>query len=100
MTVNDMYLDQIQDEQARNLWQRQFVKCNYPKPPKTVYDFYGTEITPDEEVWMTDDGLVVMHNLVEYCNDKFDKRVVDVDMAIDTIEDNGGYEYEFNFRFK
>lgn len=96
MTVNDMYLDKIQDEQDRNLWQRQFVKCNYPKPQKTVYDFYGTEITPDEEVWMTDDGLVVIHNLVEYCKDKFDGRVVDLDMAIDMIEDNGGYEYDIN----
>jgi len=97
MTVNDMYLDQIQDEQDKHILKRQqFAEYNTPKRAKTTYDFYGDEVTSDEEVWMTDDGLVVMHNLVEYCNDKFDKRVVDTDMAIDTIEDNGGYAYDIN----
>ena len=91
-----MYLDQIQDEQDRHNaeWQRQFVKCNIPKPPKTVYDFYGTEIAPDDEVWMTDDGLVPMSQLVAYCKDKYDPRICDVDMAIETVEEMGGYFYE------
>ena len=35
-------------------WQRQFVMCNVPKPPKELYDLNGSLITEDE-VWMTDD---------------------------------------------
>lgn len=95
MTVNDMYLDQIQDEQDKHILKRQqFAEYNTPKRAKTTYDFYGDEVTSDEEVWMTDDGLVPMSQLVAYCKDKYDPRICDVDMAIETVEEMGGYFYE------
>ncbi|WP_277601682.1 hypothetical protein [Ligilactobacillus pobuzihii] len=43
---------------------------------------------------MTDDGLVSMSHLVAYCKDKYDPRICDVDMAIETVEEMGGYQYE------
>ncbi|HJE97907.1 MAG TPA: hypothetical protein K8V00_09820 [Ligilactobacillus acidipiscis] len=67
--------------------------CNVPKPPKELHDLNGDLITEDE-VWMTDDGLVPMSQLVAYCKDKYDPRICDVDMAIETVEEMGGYFYE------
>ena len=93
MTVNDLYFDQIQDEQDRHtlVWQRQFAQYN--EPSKELHDLNGDLITEDE-VWMTDDGLVPMSQLVAYCKDKYDARICDVDMAIETVEEMGGYFYE------
>ena len=92
MTIN---LDRLQEQQDRHNseWQRQFVACNVPKPPKELHDLDGDLITEDE-VWMTDDGLVPMSKLVAYCKDKYDPRICDVDMAIETVEEMGGYFYE------
>ncbi len=88
-------LDAIQSQQDTHSfeWRRQFVMCNVPNPPKELHDLNGDLITEDE-VWMTDDGLVPMSQLVAYCKDKYDPRICDVDMAIETLEDNGGYYYE------
>ena len=74
-------------------WQRQFVQYNVPRAPKELHDLNGDLITEDE-VWMTDDGLVPMSQLVAYCKDKYDPRICDVDMAIETVEEMGGYFYE------
>ena len=92
MTIN---LDRLQEQQDTysDEWRRQFVMCNVPKPPKELHDLDGDLITEDE-IWMTDDGLVPMSQLVAYCKDKYDPRICDVDMAIETLEDNGGYYYE------
>lgn len=96
MTVNDMYLDQIQDEQDRHILQRQqFVEYNTPREPHELKDINGDAITEDE-VWMTYDGLVPLSGLVAYCKDAIDERVCDIETAIEVIEDNGGYEYDFN----
>lgn len=88
-------LDAIQSQQDTHSdeWQRQFVRYNVPKPPKELHDLDSDLITEDE-VWMTDDGLVPMSQLIAYCKDKYDPRICDVDMAIETLEDNGGYYYE------
>ena len=94
MTVNDMYLDQIRDEQDRHILQRQqFVEYNTPREPHELKDINGDAITEDE-VWMTDDGLVPMSQLVAYCKDKYDPRVCDIETAIETVEEMGGYFYE------
>lgn len=74
-------------------WQRQFVQYNMPRAPKELHDLNGDLITEDE-VWMTDDGLVPMSRLVAYCKDKYDARICDVDMAIEIVEEMGGYFYE------
>lgn len=74
-------------------WQRQFVQYNMPRAPKELHDLNGDLITEDE-VWMTDDGLVPMSQLVAYCKYKCDARICDVDMAIETVEEMGGYQYE------
>lgn len=84
--ANDM--DTHSDE-----WQRQFVMYNVPKPPKELHDLDG-DLIAEDEVWMTDDGLVSMSQLVAYCKDKYDPRICDVDMAIETVEEMGGYFYE------
>lgn len=92
MTIN---LDRLQEQQDTHSdeWQRQFVQYNVPNPPKELHDLNGDLITEDE-VWMTDDGLVPMSQLVTYCKDKYDPRICDVDMAIETVEEMGGYFYE------
>ena len=74
-------------------WQRQFVQYNMPRAPKELHDLNGDLITEDE-VWMTDDGLVPMSQLVAYCKDKYDPRVCDIETAIETVEEMGGYFYE------
>ena len=74
-------------------WQRQFVMYNVPKPPKELRDLNGDLITEDE-VWMTDDGLVPMSQLIAYCKDKYDPRICDIETAIETVEEMGGYFYE------
>ena len=88
-------LDAIQSQQDTHSdeWRRQFVTCNVPKPPKELHDLDGDLITEDE-VWMTDDGLVPMSQLVAYCKDKYDPRVCDIETAIETVEEMGGYQYE------
>ena len=93
--MTEYNLDRIQEEQDMNSneWRRQFVMCNVPKPPKELHDLDG-DLIAEDEVWMTDDGLVPMSRLVAYCKDKYDARICDVDMAIETLEDNGGYEIE------
>ena len=93
MTINDLYLDQIQDEQDRHILARQRQFVEYNEPPKELYDLDGDLITEDE-VWMTDDGLVPMSKLVAYCKDKYDPRVCDIETAIETVEEMGGYFYE------
>lgn len=92
MTIN---LDRLQEQRDTysDEWRRQFVMCNVPKPPKELHDLDGDLITEDE-IWMTDDGLVPMSQLVAYCKDKYDPRICDVDMAIETVEEMGGYFYE------
>jgi len=92
MTIN---LDRLQEQQDTHSdeWQRQFVKYNVPKPPKELHDLDGNLITEDE-AWMTDDGLVPMSQLVAYCKDKYDPRVCDIETAIETVEEMGGYQYE------
>lgn len=84
---------QLQQDTHSNEWRRQFVICNIPKPPKELHDLDGDLITEDE-VWMTDDGLVPMSQLVAYCKDKYDPRVCDIETAIETVEEMGGYFYE------
>lgn len=74
-------------------WQRQFVQYNVPNPIKELHDLDGDLITEDE-VWMTDDGLVPMSQLVAYCKDKYDPRVCDIETAIETVEEMEGYQYE------
>lgn len=88
-------LDAIQSYQDTHSseWRRQFVMCNIPKPPKELHDLDG-DLIAEDEVWMTDDGLVPMSQLVAYCKDKYDARICDVDMAIETVEEMGGYFYE------
>lgn len=85
MIARQYDFDAIQDAQDRH-WQEQFVKCNVPREPETQFDFYLDEITEDEETFDTPDGIVLMHNLVEYVRDAIDERVTDLDTAIDTIE--------------
>ena len=88
-------LDAIQSQQDTHSskWRRQFVMCNVPKPPKELHDLDG-DLIAEDEVWMTDDGLVPMSQLVAYCKDKYDPRVCDIETAIETVEEMGGYFYE------
>jgi hypothetical protein len=92
MTIN---LDRLQEQQDTHSdeWQRQFVQYNVPRAPKELHDLNGDLITEDE-VWMTDDGLVPMSQLVAYCKDKYDPRICDIETAIETVEEMGGYFYE------
>ena len=92
MAIN---LDRLQEQQDTHSdeWHRQFVQYNVPNPPKELHDLNGDLITEDE-VWMTDDGLVPMSHLVAYCKDKYDPRVCDIETAIETVEEMGGYFYE------
>lgn len=87
--------DRMADDMDTHLaeWQRQFVQYNVPRAPKELHDLNGDLITEDE-VWMTDDGLVPMSQLVAYCKDKYDPRVCDIETAIETVEEMGGYFYE------
>lgn len=78
-------LDAIQAEQDHNLL-KQMNKGTEQAEPKSTYDFYSDRITEDEETFDTPDGVVAMHNLVEYVRDFIDERVTTLDAAIDTIE--------------
>ena len=77
-------------------WQRQFVQYNMPRAPKELHDLNGDLITEDE-VWMTDDGLVPLSCLVAYCKNKYDYLPNNVDEAIKMI---GGHKYEHDIGFK
>lgn len=77
--------DAIQDQQDYYLLKR-MNQGSEPEESEAEYDFYLDEITEDEEVFETPDGIVLMHNLVEYVRDAIDERVTDLDTAIDTIE--------------
>lgn len=92
MTIN---LDRLQEQQDTHSdeWRRQFVFYNMPRAPKELHDLNGDLITEDE-VWMTDDGLVSMSQLVAYCKDKYDPRICDIETAIEIVEEMGGYFYE------
>lgn len=91
-------LDAIQSQQDTHSseWRRQFVMCNVPKPPKELHDLDGDLITEDE-VWMTDDGLVPYSYLLDYCKDKYDYLPNNVDEAIKMI---GGHKYDHDIGSK
>lgn len=95
MTIN---LDRLQEQQDTHSdeWQRQFVMCNVPKPPKELHDLDGDLITEDE-VWMTDDGLVPYSYLLDYCKDKYDYLPNNVNEAIKMI---GGHKYDHDIGSK
>lgn len=95
MTIN---LDRLQEQQDTysDEWRRQFVMCNVPKPPKELHDLDGDLITEDE-VWMTDDGLVPYSYLLDYCKDKYDYLPNNVNEAIKMI---GGHKYDHDIGSK
>lgn len=78
-------LDAIQEQQDYYLL-KSMNQGSEPEEPEAEYDFYLDEITDDEETFDTPDGVVAMHNLVEYVRDFIDERVTTLDAAIDTIE--------------
>ncbi|WP_079579044.1 hypothetical protein [Ligilactobacillus acidipiscis] len=93
--MTDINFDRIQDQQDRHSseWQRQFAIYNEPHEPDLIHDYKGDLIT-ESELWITEDGLVPLSCLVAYCKDAIDKRVSDIDTAIETVKAIGGYEYE------
>lgn len=93
MTVNDLYLDRLQEQQDRysSEWQRQFGICNISEPPEPLIDLGGDQITEDE-AWMTNDGLVPLSQIFAYCKDAIDEDVPDLETAIKLVENDGGYE--------
>lgn len=84
-------LDAIQEQQDYYLL-KSMNQGSEPEEPEAKYDFYLDEITDDEETFETPDGIVLMHNLVEYVRDAIDERVTDLDTAIETVEKMGGYQ--------
>lgn len=74
--------DKIQDQQDYYLLK----SINQGKPEEPEYDFYSDHIDEDEETFDTPDGVVAMHNLLDYVRDFIDERVTDLGTAIDTIE--------------
>lgn len=91
--MTNINFDRLQDQQDAHSdeWQRQFVQYNVPKLPKELHDLDGDLIIEDE-VWMTDDGLVPMSYLIDYCKDKYDPRICDIETAIETVEKMGGHQ--------
>lgn len=77
--------DAIQEQQDYYMLKR-MNQGSEPEESETAFDFYLDEITEDEETFETPDGIVLMHNLVEYVRDAIDERITTLDEAIETIE--------------
>ena len=84
MMAGQYDFDAIQDQQDYYLLQR-MNQGSEPEEPKSDYDFYCDRIDEGEETFDTPDGVVAMHNLVEYVRGFIDERVTGLDMAIETI---------------